>query len=327
MRAFITGGTGFVGANLVAELNERGIAARVLHRPTSSLAALDGLHFEPVHGDILDEPAQLAQAMEGSTWVFHVAAASDYWRQGRDWVYRINVEGTRNVLAAAQLAGANRLVYTSSLAALGTSPCGRLIDESNRFNQPPRQFPYGHSKALAEEVVQQAVANGLDAVIVNPSAILGPRDVNKVGGAIIIEAARGVLRFSPPGGANFIAVEDVVAGHLAAAERGRTGERYLLGAHNLTLTEVATIVCEVVGRRQPLLKLRRWMLPPIGVGVAVARALFGNQVPLDTTHVRLMGACTYVDSSKARRELSLPQTPFTTAVQRAYNWYRDNGYL
>jgi dihydroflavonol-4-reductase len=110
-------------------------------------------------------------------------------------------------------------------------------------------------------------------------------------------------------------VEDVVAGHLAAAERGRTGERYLLGAHNLTLAEVATTVCEVVGRRQPLIKLRRWMLPPIGAGVVVARALFGNRVPLDTTHVRLMGACTYADSSKARRELALPQTPFTTAVQ------------
>ncbi|MDT8306328.1 MAG: NAD-dependent epimerase/dehydratase family protein [Anaerolineae bacterium] len=327
MRALVTGGTGFIGANLVAELNERGIAARVLHRPRSSLVALDGLYFESVHGDILEEPEQLARAMEGSEWVFHVAAVSDYWRQGREWLYRVNVEGTRNVLAAAQLAGVRRLVFTSSLTAMGTSPCSRPLDESNHLSQSPQQFPYAHSKVLGEQAVQQAIAGGLDAVIVNPSVVLGPRDVNRGGGSIILEAARGLLRFSAPGGANFIAVEDVVAGHLAAAERGRTGERYILGAHNLTFDEVTATVCEVVGRRPPLFRLRRWMLPPVAVGVAVARGLFGNRIPLDATHVRLMGACTYADSSKARREFDLPQTPFPTMVKRAYNWYRVNGYL
>jgi dihydroflavonol-4-reductase len=298
-----------------------------LHRPTSSLAALDGLHFESVHGDILDDPAQLAQAVAGCTWVFHVAAVADYWRQGTDWLYRVNVEGTRHVLAAAQLADARRLVFTSSLAAMGITPCDRQLDESSRFNQNPEDFPYGHSKVLAEEAVQQAVAGGLDAVIVNPTAVLGPRDVNKTTGTIILEAARGLLRFSAPGGANFIGVEDVVAGHLAAAERGRTGERYILGAHNLSFDELAAVICEAVGRRPPLFQLRKWMLPPLAVAIDAARALFGNRIPLDSNHVRIMGTCRYANNSKARRELALPETPFTTAVKHAYNWYRDNGYL
>lgn len=327
MRAFVTGGTGFVGANLVAELNERGIAARVLHRPSSSLAALEGLHFESVHGDILDEPAQLAQAMTDCTWIFHVAAVADYWRQGRDWLYRVNVEGTRRVLAAAQLAGVRRLVFTSSQAALGAPPRNRQLTEESHFNQPPRRFPYAHSKVLAEEAVQEAVAAGLDAVIVNPTIILGPRDLNFISGSLIIEAARGLLRFTAPGGANFIAVEDVAAGHLAAAERGRTGERYILGAHNLPYREAISAICEVVGRRPPLFQIRSWMLPPASMAVAGARRVLGNRIPLDANQVRLMDATLYADSSKALRELGLPQTPFTTAVQRAYNWYRDNGYL
>jgi dihydroflavonol-4-reductase len=327
VRAFVTGGTGFVGANLVAELNERGIAARVLHRPTSSLAALDGLHFESVHGDILDEPAQLAQAMAGCTWVFHVAAVADYWRQGHDWLYQVNVEGTRRVLAAAQMAGASRLVFTSSLAAMGLPERNELLTEASRFNQPPSRFPYGHSKLLAEETVEQAVAGGLDAVIVNPSIVLGPRDVNQISGSLVLEAARGLLRFTAPGGANFIAVEDVVAGHLAAAERGRPGGRYILGAHNLPYREAIATICQVAGRRRPLFQLRSWMLPPGALAIGAARRLFGNRIPLDPSQVRLMDTFIYADSSKARRELALPETPFTTTVKRAYNWYRDNGYL
>lgn len=327
MRAFVTGGTGFVGANLVAELNELGIGARVLHRPSSSLAALEGLYYESAHGDILDEPDRLAEAMAGCQWVFHVAAVADYWRQGRERIYQVNVEGTRRVVEAARLAGVSRLVFTSSLAAMGIPAPGTLLDESSRFNQPPESWPYGHSKALAEEVVLQAVADGLDAVIVNPSIVLGPRDLNRISGSLILEAASGLLRFTAPGGTNFIAAQDVAAGHVAAAERGRTGERYILGAHNLPYTEAIATICAIVGRRPPLFKVRRWMLPPAALAVAGARRLLGNRVPLDPTQVRMMALNLYADSSKAQRELGLPQTPFPTAVKDAYNWYRVKGYL
>lgn len=327
MRAFVTGGTGFIGANLVAELNELGIAARVLHRPSSSLAALESLYYESVYGDILDEPAQLAGAMAGCDWVFHVAAVADYWRQSVDWLYRVNVEGTRHVLEAARLAGVRRLVFTSSLAAMGVPAPGTLLDESHRFSGPPESWPYAHSKALAEEVVLETVERGLDGVIVNPSIVLGPRDLNRISGSLILEAAGGLLRFTAPGGTNFIAAQDVAAGHVAAAQRGRTGERYILGAHNLPYTEAVSAICALVGQRPPLFRVRRWMLPPAALAVAAGRKLLGNRIPLDPTQVRMMALDLYADSSKAQRELGLPQTPFTTAVKDAYNWYRVHGYL
>lgn len=327
MRAFVTGGTGFVGANLVAELNELGIAARVLHRPSSSLEALEGLYYESAHGDILDEPARLAEAMAGCQWVFHVAAVADYWRQGRERIYQVNVEGTRRVVEAARLAGVSRLVFTSSLAAMGLPAPGALLDESSRFNQPPESWPYGHSKVLAEDVVREAVEAGLDAVIVNPSIVLGPRDLNRISGSLILEAASGLLRFTAPGGTNFIAAKDVAAGHVAAAERGRTGERYILGAHNLPYGEAVATICAIVGQRRPLFMVRRWMLPPAALAVAAARRFLGNRIPLDATQVRMMAVNLYANSSKAQRELGLPQTPFPTAVEDAYNWYRVKGYL
>lgn len=327
-RAFITGGTGFVGANLVQALNQRKIPARVLLRSTSSQKALEGLHYETVTGDVLDEPDALAEAMEGCEWVFHVAAVADYWRQERDLLYHVNVDGTRHVLQAAQRAGVERFVHTSSLAALGLPEKeGQLLDETHSFNLPPDSFPYGHSKALAEEEVRMATEQGLHAVIVNPSIILGPRDVNEISGTLILEAARGILRFTVPGGGNFIDVADVAAGQIAAAERGRRGERYILGNHNLTHTEAAGVVCDVVGRKPPLVTIPGWLLPPAAQLIGAARALFGIRRPPDEHQVRLMGAFVYADNQKAVSELSLPQTPFRDTVQRTYNWYNQNGYV
>lgn len=317
-----------MGANLVQALNERNIAARVLLRSSSSQKALEGLDYETVTGDVLDDPNALARAMEGCDWVFHVAAVADYWRQERERLYRVNVDGTRNVLQAAQRAGAERFVFTSSLAALGLpEEEGQLLDETHTFNLPPDSFPYGHSKALAEEEVRVAAQQGIQTVIVNPSIVLGPRDLNQISGSLLIEAARGHLRFTVPGGANFIDVADVAAGHIAAAEKGRPGERYILGNHNLTHTEAVTAVCKAVGRRPPSITIPRWLLPPAATLVGVARALLGNVLPADEHQVRLMGAFIYADNQKAVSELSLPKTPFHDTVQRTYNWYNRNGYV
>lgn len=326
--AFITGGTGFVGANLVQALNEREISARVLLRPSSPQTALQGLHYETVTGDVLDDPDALAQAMEGCDWVFHVAAVADYWRQERDLLYRVNVKGTRHVLQAAQRAGVQRFVFTSSQAALGLPDKeGQPLDESHTFNLSPDSFPYGHSKALAEDEVRAAAEQGLHAVIVNPSIVLGPRDVNQISGSLVVEAARGRLRFAVPGGANFIDVADVAAGHIAAAEKGRSGERYILGNHNLRHSEAVSTICDVVGRSRPRVTVPARFLPPAALLVRAARAVLGNMVPVDANQVRLMGAFIYADNSKAVSELSLPQTPFRETVQRTYNWYNRNGYV
>lgn len=327
IRALITGGTGFVGANLVAALAEQGITTRVLHRETSSLEALQGLHYETVIGDILDDVDALVEIMAGCHWVFHVAAVADYWRQSTDRLYQVNVEGTRRVLDAARRAGVRRFVFTSSLAALGLPRPGKCLNEEDTFNLPPSQFPYGHSKHLAEREVQRAVDLGLDAVIVNPTVVLGPRDINRISGSIILEAARGLIRFVPPGGVNYISVRDVVAGHIAAARHGRVGERYILGAHNLSHAEAIPIICRLVGRRPPRLKIPGWVLPPAAVAVRAARAIFRRPRSLDANQVRLLGAEIYADAGKAQRELDLPQTPFPATVQEAYNWYNKHGYL
>jgi dihydroflavonol-4-reductase len=259
--------------------------------------------------------------------VFHVAAVADYWRQGADRVYRVNVEGTQNVLAAAREAGVRRLVYTSSLAALGVPANGGPLTEADQFNLSPVSFPYGHSKHVAEGYVRAANDAALQTVIVNPSIILGPRDVNQISGSIITEAARGKLTFLLPGGVNFVAVEDVAAGHIAAAEKGRPGERYILGGDNLTYRQAIPIICRIVGRSSPRLPIPGWAIPAAAWGIDVARLLLGNRVPLDASQVRMSRVMLFADVTKARRELDLPQTPFAATVQRTYDWYRAQGYL
>lgn len=317
-----------MGSNLVRGLNDRGIEVRVLLRDTSSETALDGLSYETIKGDVLDDEGHLAQAMDGCDWVFHVAAVADYWRQERELIYRVNVEGTRNMLRAARQAGVRRFVFTSSLAALGIPErAGALLDEAHTFNLAPESFPYGHSKALAEEAIREAAEGGFEAVIVNPSVVLGPGDLNQISGSLIVEAAKGRLRFIAPGGANFVDVSDVVAGHIAAAEQGRPGERYILGAHNLTHREATGVICEVVGRARPRLPIPGSLLPALSVLVRGARAVAGSAIPLDENQVRLMSAFIYADNEKARKELSLPVTPFQTTVKRTYNWYNEHGYV
>lgn len=327
MRAFVTGGTGFIGANLVAGLNDRGITARILKRESSSLLALNGLAYEMVIGDILDSPLQLAGAMESCDWVFHVAAVSEYWRQGKKKIYKVNVEGTKNILAAARAAQVNRLVFTSSLSAMGFPRRGKLLDESSTFNLRPEKLPYGHSKHLAEIEVRRAVEEGLEAVIVNPAIVLGPRDINMISGSIILEAANGLAKVYPPGGVNYVSVEDVVAGHIAAAERGCIGERYILAGENLTHKRALRIVCELVGQKPPTIGLPRWTLPAIAISIAAARKVFGNKIPFDQNQVLASGEFIFADGSKAINSFNLPQRSFRSAVQNAYDWYNKNGFL
>jgi dihydroflavonol-4-reductase len=327
MRVFITGGTGFIGSNLVEALNAEGIVPLVLRRASSSLDLLDGLEFEPVIGDILDPPKFLSEAMNGCSWVFHVAALSDYRWQDSERIYQVNVEGTKNLLLAAKVAAVDRFMFTSSFGALGIPENGVVADESHTFNLSPERFPYGHSKHLAEVEVRHAVEDGLPAVILNPTAVIGPRGIDQTASSLFVEASKGRLRFYPPGGINVIAVQDVIAGHIAAAERGRIGENYILGGENVSFRELFYIGSEVAGKKRPIAEVPGWLLPFLASGFSALHKVFGDKMTLDANQIRLAGRKVYADNSKAIKELGLPQTPFRVALQLAYDWYKLHGYV
>ena len=273
MKVLVTGGTGFVGSQIVAALVRRGDTVRVLHRATSKLIMLEGLPIEHVLGDV-QEPEAVARAVAGCDLVFHVAAVASYWRTQREQVYRVNVEGTRIVMEACLAAGVPRVVHTSSVAAIGIPRNGRPADERATFDAFSATFAYADSKHRAEAVVLQAVARGLPAVIVNPGAVYGAGDHNLISGSMVLELARRSVPLVPDGGLCVVDVDAIVRGHLAAAERGRIGERYILGGENLTLLEIATEICAVVGRRAPR--------DCAGLDLASGRACYGCIQPSGT---------------------------------------------
>ncbi len=326
MKVLITGATGFVGGQLAVELVRRGQTVRVLRRGNSSLVGLAGLDVEDFIGDILDRDAVM-RAVEGCDVVYHVAAVSSYWRARREQIYRVNVDGTRNVVDACLHAGVQRFVHTSSAAAIGMTRDGRPADEDTPFDPQLEQFAYGHSKYLAEQEVQRGVARGLPAVVVNPAVVIGPGDHYMISGSIIVELARHALPAVPPGGVCMADIDAVVAGHIAAAECGRVGERYILGGENLTYREIAATVAEVVGRHGPRLTLPRWLLLP-AAGAVSAYSRFSARPPMmSSDQIRLSVHNAFFSSEKARRELDYPILPFRAAAARAYRWYAEHGYL
>jgi dihydroflavonol-4-reductase len=325
MKALVTGGTGFLGANLAKELVEQGWSVRILRRSTSPLAAVKDLDVEHVIGDITDLNSLLA-AMQGIEVVFNVAAISQYWRSSPNLIYKVNVGGAQNVFDAAARSGVKRIVHTSSAAAVGIIR-GRSANEDDPFNQPPDRFPYGHSKWLAEGLVRERVKTGQDIVMVNPAAIVGARDINWISGSILREAKRGHILVIPQGGVNFVAVQDVVAGHIAAAEKGRMGERYILGGENLTNRQTTLMACEIVGVKPPRLTQPRWTIPLAGWVLDMIAKIVGPRLPLSGEQMRLTAEYIYFDSSKAQRELDLPHTPVRQALQECYDWYVAHDYL
>jgi dihydroflavonol-4-reductase len=326
MRVLVTGGTGFVGSQLVAALVRRGDIVRVLRRASSSLVALAGLPVEHCLGDIL-EPAAVADAVAGSDMVFHVAALSSYWRARRADVYRVNVEGTRIVMQACLAARVRRVVHTSSVAAIGIQPHSRPADEATPFDARSATFAYADSKHRAEEEVRRAVAQGLDAVIVNPAVVFGAGDHYMISGSALVEFCRGHVPANPPGGTCVVDVDAVVQGHLAAAERGRSGERYILGGENLSHLRLTQIMGEVIGRRAPALVLPRWALAPAAIAVDAYNRISPQPPKVSGEQLRLMALDLFFDSSKAVRELAYPLMPFRGAVEKAYRWYTEHGYL
>lgn len=326
-KALVTGATGFVGSHLVRLLNEQGYSVRALYRSTHKLAVLDGLDYEGIQGD-LDDVDVLKSACEGCDVVFHVAAKADYWKDDdKDLMMRINVDGTRNVLLAAQSTGVKRVIFTSSASTIGFREDGQAADETQPFNLPPERFWYGYSKVKAEEVVAEFVADGLDVVILNPTVIIGPGDLNSISGTFIIETAR--FQWLAPmssGGLAAIDVRDVAQSHIHAVEKGRTGERYLLNTANHTYKEWFTMIAEACEVRPPIFTSPDWMLEPTARLIELLRSL-GMQTPMDANQTRLGGTNAYFDASKAHTELYIPQIDLMTSLRETAQWYKEHGYI
>lgn len=325
--AFLTGGTGFIGANLVRLLLQEGYVVRALVRPTSRLDNLRSLDVELVKGDLNDP--NLWQQMVGCQCLFHVAAHYSLWQADREALYRYNVLGTRNVLAAARQAGIERTVYTSSVAAIGVGAPGMIVDETYQSPLDELVGHYKKSKFLAEQEAMQAAGTGQDVVVVNPSTPIGPWDIKPTptGGDIILRFLRRQMPAYIETGLNFIDVRDVARGHLAALERGRAGDRYILGHQNLTLKALLDQLAELTGINAPQRTVPVWL--PLSVAWIDERILapLGKppSVPLDA--VRMADKPMYYDSSKAVRELGLPQSPIKAALKDAIDWFVLQRYV
>lgn len=325
--ALITGGTGFVGSHVAQTLAAAGHGVRVLHRTTSRLDALAGVPFESCLGDVLDEDA-LRAACDGCDWVFHVAAVADYWQADRQRLYAVNVEGTRRVLRAARAAGVRRVVFTSSAAAVGFTRDGQPADERQPFSLPPHEFPYGHSKHMAEQAARCAwAAHGQDVVIVNPVVVLGPGDLNLISGRFITEMAR--LQWTIPvtsGGIGVTDVRDVARWHLAAAERGAPGERYILGTANYTFSDWYALVADTVGVPRPFLPAPAAALPLAAALVERLRTL-GVALPVDPDQTRLGARRIFFDCRKAWDAFGPPQISMRASLRETCDWYAARGLL
>jgi len=324
--AFLTGGTGFVGANLARALLAAGWNVRALARPGSDRRNLDGLDLEVVDGD-LNDPA-LAAKIGSADAVFHVAAHYSLFRADRAALMRNNVDGTRNVLAAARAAGAGRTVYTSSVAAIGVKH-GGPADET--FQSPPERLigAYKLSKYLAEREAVAAAAAGQDVVIVNPTTPIGPWDRKPTPtGDIFVRFLSGKMPPAIPETAlNWVDVADVARGHLLAYDKGRSGERYILGAENLPLRTLLQRVGAEAGKRAPRFVLPHWIPLAAAVVDELLLTRFGHTATIPLDGVRMSQESMYYDVSKAKIELGYEPGPIDAAIRAAVAWFSDNGYV
>jgi dihydroflavonol-4-reductase len=322
--ALVTGGTGFVGSHVARALDARGYQVRILCRSTSRLDAVADLICEHMIGDVTNYDS-LVSAMEGVDWVFHTAAVADYWRNNPARIYEVNVDGTRNVLRAAEATGVKRVIVTSSAAAMGYSHDLRPVDETTRFNWDQHLTPYGHSKFLAEAEVYRAIKRGLDCVILNPTVITGPGDLNQISSSVVVEMAKGnVPPFVPPGGLTVIDVRDVADAHISAAERGRTGERYLLGAVDLTHKAWYKLTADAIGSSKSVIPLAGWIVQNAAY-VADGLRRIGVNLPLEGNQLRLSTHMMFFNCEKSWRELGEPKIPIRQSLLDAYHWYRAHG--
>lgn len=319
MKVFVTGGTGFIGANLIRLLLQKGYEVRALFRPESNLENLKNLDIEKVEGCLTD--SNLYQSLKGCQVLFHCAAHYSLWQKDKPLLEQYNILGTRHILAAARQAGIERTIYTSSVAAIGVKP-GVAVNE---IYQSPVENLVGHykkSKYWAEQEAHQAVKLGQDIVIVNPSTPIGPWDIKPTPtGDLILRFLRRKMPAYVNTGLNFIDVRDVALGHLLALEKGKTGERYILGHQNLTLKEFLDLLSKITGLPAPQKTLPIWLPLSVAWVDEMILANLGKTPSIPLDGVKMSRQPMYYNASKAVQELGLPQSSIQTALQDAVNWF------
>ena len=333
MNCFVTGASGFVGANLVHELVARGHSVRALLRPESDVRGLSGTNYERVTGDLNDRQA-LERGMAGCDWCFHVAASYQLWMRDYAPMYAANVAGTRNVLEVAGKAGCSRIVYTSTVGCIGLPKAvdGKFTptDEQDLATEAQMTNHYKRSKFQAEQVAFELAQKGLPIVIVNPTAPIGPRDVKPTPtGQVILDFLNRKLPAYLDTGLNWVHVRDVAMGHILAAEKGRTGERYILGhaGANWTMQEMLLALEDITGIPAPRMKVPHWVaLAAAHVDEAIS-SFTGKSPKAPLAGVRMAKYKMWFNPTKAIRELGLPQTPPKQALADAVEWFRANGYV
>ena len=319
----ITGATGFVGWHVARKLLERGHRLRALVRDPARIRDLDGI--ELVRGDLRDSDS-LARAVEGCGVVFHVAADYRLWTREPEDMFRSNVDGTRNLLSAARLAGVERAVYTSTVGCIGIPKDG-IGDEQTAVGLKEMTGPYKRSKFLAEQAALEVAADGFPVVIVNPTAPMGDHDFKPTPtGKMVVDFVRGRMPAFLDTGLNVVDVRDVAEGHLAACDRGRPGERYILGSQNLTLQQIFSSLAEIEGKQAPRLRVPYAVAYAVGMASTAWAGITGKEPLAPIDGVRMARKKMWVRHDKAARELGYAPALPDGALRRAVEWFRANGY-
>lgn len=328
MPVLVTGAGGFLGSAVVRQALASGYRVRAMVRGTGPVANLIGLDVEVVRADVRD-PDAVARAVAGTRFVFHVAADYRLWARDPEEILRTNVVGTRTVMEAAQRAGVERVVYTSSVATLALQPGRRPADETMPLAEHDAIGTYKRSKVSAERIVSAMVAErGLPAVIVNPSTPIGPRDARPTPtGRVIVEAASGRMPAFLDTGLNLVHVDDVASGHLAALERGCIGERYILGGQDVALADMLADIARLTHRRPPKLRLPRRLLYPLAIGAETLARFTGREPFITVDGLHMARHHMFFTSAKAEAALGYRARPYVEGLRDAIAWFRSAGHI
>jgi dihydroflavonol-4-reductase len=327
MIALVTGATGLLGSHIARKLIKRSQKVKIFLRKTSKTSNIDDIKAERAYGDILDIDS-IKEALKGCDTLFHVAGKISSQKKDYKKMEEINIKGTVNVLSSALEKGVQKAVYTSSLAAIGADPSGGIADENTPFALEHLGVKYANTKYFAEQAALEIYKKGLPLVIVNPSVVIGPGDTYLSSNGFIPRYCQRKIPGYLDCGFNIVDVEDVAEGHILAADKGRIGQRYILGHTNLTMKSLFGLLEKATGIPGPKRRIPYFIARLLGFfSERILGLSFPNFSSLDIDSVKLAGFFWYCDSSKAIRELGFPQTPIEETLDKTVKWFKDQGYI